>query len=1552
LVLGSTHADNIIGEHLQRYRLQEISAVQVCSSQLDSSERALLDSWAIPYSKFPTGRTPHPVLKALENHRNVNTLPHLLSGRVNVVSMKMSKVRALRARCPNADIRVYNPVITPADVTRFSEPADLAPHIEADILVFDDCLHHLSPGLVSAYMELFNCERVLASGIFPIETLDHLSSVLPQLYSIQYLPGDKYLFSPRDNESASYEQHIGDSSWWNLGSYVCGDSNFDVEFLSSHGPYHFVSILRNVTEPVRRTHRAYDVPDVIRLPTFSGEPHLESPWFPASMFVQAISHAGSLRKLGDADVIARIRGLANTSLGKHIPLATWERLAMCCTLAGSRVKSDSIIHVTGTFYERLHLMLRNWLLTVLPTWLHELAFSHYHQVERVRNALNRDRVHFTVPLKHDVVIAVEHVELQPFVAPAPVDDALPPDFNDRNPPRPPADPVRLRNRIAPDYEARARQGPRPVGRPVPAPALQIPGLPPAFAALTLLGIPPLARHSPEFGWVPTQGIVPQVPETCGHLALREITAHLPHVDLDDVFTRVLPLLPALELERASDITVGTSVIFLHAVALLAEFAIHVHYHLPMPNGSLTRLGLVDADVVHIHAVRLPTGEFHWQGGAPPRADDNGPMPVLGDFVGAATDLAASFFAQIKGNHNSFTFAPNYTNAKMLFTELDEGTTGMASKLDKWPRNRKKFESAVRNPNPLRQVECVYFGGVAGSGKSYDVRQVLLQRQRELSWFLLLVCPLSELCFSWVNQLRNPTNDQKSCFKTHERAFFSSPSILILDEAQKFPGHYLDYYVATHPDLRFVIMLGDPFQCGAPIINRSSQLRSIDSPGITLSPFMTRYLTGSWRINSHVASCWNIPIYHSQPANVSMVGQVPAHLPVIVTTVTAQNVYAEYGTKAFTMSSCGGQDFPCSYTIVLTRELLNAVPPEAIYTCFTRSRSEIFVYNAMEPGQLIRAMNGSPLLASVLQGVVLTAPFEAYMGTRLNQQVALVNPIPITPGARLLTVAEVLQSRVEDPITKFDALAPVMRCSMLAPPPDRCDSDTAPVSVRHAELVDSWVPTYCGRYPDPKNDLLNGGFPREDFEFMSPDGQMGEMFDDVAESPSDRIENLTDIFPLHRSSDPALFRPSVEKRLRFASAEENEAELSGRSFLGPLLSDAFLKDLGLVESFIDFDSELFDHCVDDCARKRLSKSTTSLNNLERDQDPSIRTNYDVLNFLKGQLINKLDALTKYDEASNSVFPKIKPAQMITTYTEEINAFFGPLTRYLAAKLRLVCPEKHVMFYGGMSLSDLDEWSREHVPPGLTTSFANDYTAYDKSCRGESLAFEICIMRYFSIPEEYIDLHCDLTLHLNSALGHLGIMRTSGQWCTYLFNSWFNAAYFALKYEYPASVPRGFSGDDMFILCVPVERSSWARLSPYFSLVGKPVFQRFPEFCGWILTCHGIIRHPYLILLKTIYHQRHGTLPKVLINYFLEHSFTYRLGDAIHDCLPPDLVSAHGECSRIFLSHARDIPEFLFSKNRVTHDEICPVELPTQLTKRVYSMDWRHVPGSIRSRLLGL
>lgn len=1551
-VLSSAHADNIIGDSLNRFRQVEANAVEVCSTILGPKDKAVLESWSIPVSSFPTGRAPHPVLKALENHRNVNILPMLLRGTVNIVSMKMAKARALAARCPNADIRVFNPIITPADVTRFTEQPTLPPHAQCDMIVFDDCLHHLTPEAVAGYFVAWGAQRAIGTCISPPETWSRKASLYPGQYSIQYLgpvpeEADEYVFLPADNESASYQQAIGDNGWYDLGSFRCGLVDYDVENLFSFGPYHIMSIISGMVNPVRKSHRTFCVPKVIRLPELPGMPEPHSPWFPIAMFGQAVFHAGSLRKLGQADVLARIRGLFNTTLGADIPLDTWDHFSAVCRIAGLKVASPAEVEIRGSLWDRIKLWVEYRIRDVLPGFVCDLFFVDRGLLARVRAVLNQEQVHFVVELRHDVIV-------DPAVVPPP--GHLPPI---PAVPLPPAPGPVLPPAPAPPVQAQPPPVPPPVAppqvlrAPLVAPGRRLPAAPgrlrshaPADPQLPLLCDVPLALNmAPQLNWeVPAEPVNVPLPDQCGVALLVDLGVVQPdYLQVAAIVNNLSATARQAFLQRRV-----TTAAFFHVAGLLYGYTFEMHYPVAGPREP-PLVGIRDGIRLQIFGVVQPNGDGHWQA-APPVAEQLGPLGEAdGPFFEGGSSLTADFIRACNpDNFQPFDYQPNLTGAKMLFDEMESGTTGLITRLDLWPRYHKPFYAATQ-ARTTRSVPVLYFSGLAGCGKSQRVRNAIRSDpQRFLDpGFLSVVSPLNALNQDWLSKFPTASTPQRKVFKTHEKALFMQPRVLVLDEAQKYPGYYLDFYVTTHSSLEFVILLGDPYQCGAAIVNPNSVLPLLAAPGIACAPLAQEFRAFTYRINKQVADAWKIDVAADHNGQVRIVPFVPPNVPIIVATVAAQNVNREYSQNAYTLSSCGGLEFNSPYCVILTRELLSGVPERAIYTGFTRSSRDIYVFNAMTPEQTRRALTAHPLLDSLFSGVPLVDDITAYIESpRIN--VPPTTLIPFFEGGKLLTVGEVLANQAEDPLTKHDSLVPVMRAAMLSPGPQRVQSDVTDVHVQHAPPHDEWMPSYFGQESSPVHSNANAGYVREDLEFQTG-LHMGQMLDDVHEPNASRLESLADFFPVHRTNDPALFGPTIAKRLRFQGPIDNELEFEGCSFIGPLLANAFKEEFSLPDE-IPFDFELFDRCVDDCARKRLSKSLASLDNLARDQDPDLRSNYHVLNFLKGQLINKLDAISRV-HPDGSVHPAIKPAQMITTYTEEINSFFGPLTRYLAVMLRRLAP-KHVLVYGGMSLTDLDEWSREHVPADLKTAFTNDYTAYDKSCRGESLQFETVIMRLFSVPEEFIDLHVDLTTHLMSSLGHLGIMRTSGQWCTYLFNSWFNAAYFRLKYDYDLSTPRGYSGDDMFILCVPTVRKGWRSLSPYFALVGKPLFSKCAEFCGWILTAYGIIRHPLLIRLKTLYHEAHGSLQSVLINYYLEHAFTCRVGDRLHEVLPMDLVGHHGSNVRFFAKHWSGIPSCVVVENVAGSVVAAAPSWRLHQLGDIRSVDWRHIPGSLRSFLLGL
>jgi hypothetical protein len=1534
-ILSSNHSDTIVGENLNRYRASQAKANAVCSSILTPSERSLLDAWSIPVSDFPTSTIPHPVLKALENHRNENLLPPLLAGRVNFVSTKMSKIRKIRALCPNADIRVFNPIITPADRTRYTEPADLPPHPVCDIIVFDDCLHHLAPNVVAAYAELWDCQRVLGTFISPPESWEKLASVLPELYQLQYLPGDRFLFMPTDNNSQSYEQVIGDCQWYDLGSFSVGDADYDVELLQSYGPYHFVSIIRDMVDPVRRTHRSFDVPDVIRLPNLPGFENLHSPWFPHKLYLQGLFHAGSLRKLGQSDILARFRGLANTSQGCHVPLATWEVFAVCCRVSGLKLSLPSEILFLGNFLQRTRLALFLVAERYLPPLLLRFLFEDLFLARLVGATLHQDHLSFVVPLRHNV-------EMDPYEIALPVPPAVP-----EVPQAPPPPPITV-VQLPPQNERLMRaQAPRPgpIGRVV----LNTAPVPWALPPLGPSTLPLFANSArPGFIWTPNRrNELPDVPNSCGFEVLREI--------LDDQYTdlfheRLIAALPEAELLMMTDRDLPTSSAVLFAAAgLLLGLSFRVH----VPGSLPTVYGADVPPTGDIFGVVLPTGARHWQGHPDVQLENHGnvrDVPVDQWTGGALMTPAESFFNQINAEgFQPILYQYDAGNAKLLFNEMSEGIVGIVRTMDKWPENVRRFRAAVDRPRINSAVPLLYFSGVAGCGKSRRVRDVLVNRRNEISWWLTLVSPLNALCREWLSHFPNPSKEIKVGFKTHERALFNSPQLLIIDEAQKLPGHYLDFYLATHPDVTHVILLGDPYQCGPPVTTSASVIPSHCSPGIALSPFIHQYLCGSWRVNSHVATALNIPVYHGRRSTVSVVNRIPRDLPVIVTTLNSQAVVKHYGRDAFTLSSCGGLDFPGPYTIVVGREVLTGVPSEAIYTAFTRSRADIYVYYTLTPAEMVRAMVAQPLLRAIMQGVPLVAAFQTFMSASSPPPASIVSSPVLWYAGTLVTVADVLDDH--DIVSKYDdLLEPTMRNAMLGPPALRALSDTSPVPLEHAEPMREWVPTMFPRSAAPMHDLGNSGFAREGFEFFSErHGAYSHVFDDS--SPSENIHNMTDMFSRHQAKDEALFGPTLDKRLRFETHEQNEKELQDLAWLGPLLMEAF-SDLFALPEDIPWDEELFDHCVDHCARHRLSKETSSLNNLAQHQDPDLRDNYTVLNMLKAQLINKLDTITRYQDGV--VFPKVKPAQMLTTYTEEINAIFGPLTRYLSVKLRQVSGRPNVMLYGGMSHNDLAQWCRTHVKEEVPLSFANDFTQYDKSVRADSLNFEIQIMRVFNVPEHFIALHEDLTCHLKSSFGPLGLQRTSGQWCTYLFNSWFGAAYFKLRYDFDELAAMGFSGDDMFIQYIPYERTAWASLKKFFCLEDKPVVTRWPDFCGWTLTHMGPIRSGRLLAFKLQYHEGHSTLPKVLISYYLEWSVGVALGDSLHELLDPEDLMWYGWLHVFFQQYRAFVPSFLENRNLLGSEDFMFTDtdpIPWLSLPGFRALEWHRLPPGIQKILLG-
>jgi hypothetical protein len=287
---------------------------------------------------------------------------------------------------------------------------------------------------------------------------------------------------------------------------------------------------------------------------------------------------------------------------------------------------------------------------------------------------------------------------------------------------------------------------------------------------------------------------------------------------------------------------------------------------------------------------------------------------------------------------------------------------------------------------------------------------------------------------------------------------------------------------------------------------------------------------------------------------------------------------------------------------------------------------------------------------------------------------------------------------------------------------------------------------------------------------------------------------------------------------------------------------------------------------------------------------------------------------------------KAGQTLVT-SSDFNVFeLGPLARYMREVLKKTLPE-NVYLHGGKTISQMNDWSQKYATG--EEAFTCDFTAYDQSCTEETLSFELAFMAYCKIPQSLIDLYSWIKLNMRTQFGFTAVMRFTGEFGTYDFNTFWNMAYMELRYAPSPSIPACYSGDDSLFFGRLKEHWYWSRIADYFTLVGKTAYSKIPEFCGWLLYPCGVVRHPILLALKLVYRQARGDLHLVLDNYFLEAQFAVDIGDKLFDYLPPLALEAQDWVIKFCFKHSSLVPHLTTNLNHVRWSQIPLSLLPRHL-----------------------
>nr|WIM49365.1 replicase [Grapevine virus I] len=357
-----------------------------------------------------------------------------------------------------------------------------------------------------------------------------------------------------------------------------------------------------------------------------------------------------------------------------------------------------------------------------------------------------------------------------------------------------------------------------------------------------------------------------------------------------------------------------------------------------------------------------------------------------------------------------------------------------------------------------------------------------------------------------------------------------------------------------------------------------------------------------------------------------------------------------------------------------------------------------------------------------------------------------------------------------------------------------------------------------------------------------------------------------IYLHHTTDDDVLFFLSIKKRLRFADMQKNFKNFKLKENLGKAIFSEFLKRADFMNFYNlpevnDVEMEM------DFTRKRIEKSASILEAHSYRSDPDWPSNY-LRIFIKTQ------DCTKMEKRGSDA----KAGQTIACFAHAVLCRFGPLLRRTEAQLRKIIPE-HILVFSQKSYDDLNDWCKTYFSSFCGTD--SDYEAFDRSQDGAILAFEIELLKHFQWPEEVIEEYKTLKLMMGCSLGDLAVMRFSGEFGTFFFNTMCNMAFTFLRYKIGPYQPLAFAGDDMVAPGQLVVDQGMSSVLNQLELKAKVNFSNSPLFCGWRVSPYGIVKEPNLLLDRLEMKRAEGKLDGCIANYALEASYGYRLCEHLHE-----------------------------------------------------------------------
>nr|UCJ01003.1 replicase [Apple chlorotic leaf spot virus] len=786
---------------------------------------------------------------------------------------------------------------------------------------------------------------------------------------------------------------------------------------------------------------------------------------------------------------------------------------------------------------------------------------------------------------------------------------------------------------------------------------------------------------------------------------------------------------------------------------------------------------------------------------------------------------------------------------------------------------------------LNFVKTKIYGifGFAGSGKSHAI-QNLIQTEFKGSQGIMVICPRRFLAKDWSEK----GVDEKD-IKTFESALKSDVKgkrLFILDEVSLLPKGFTDLLMLKmHMEgvlkKSTIVCIGDPLQAGyfCPkddnYLSREGEIKRLFREGVN-------YKWYSYRINKFIAKKLAIEtmndfigideqssIYKDMPSAHHFMEKKKNHIEVIlVASMIEKELYSNYG-NVMTFGESQGLTFNCG-VIVLSEEA-KLCSDAHIMVAITRFRRG-FCFALGSKGSkedYMRSMK-SGLLQRMCSGI--GASREFILGS--SSVNLILSEKGIAKGAGIDEMDR--ETRLEGDVWLKSMIYLGKRYHMVEP--------LGQVIKLTDSAIKCHIPVCSNQTLGPELDKIQA---REFREFKGKNGWSNQFREEAGPNwkfpyKINQVMSHEAVYPRHKMDDDLTFLAAIKKRLRFDNVANNYAKFKAAESRGKYLAKVFLKHVPIK---CGRDQRLLDQCRQEFEETKLSKSAATIGAHSQRSDSDWPLDKIFL-FMKSQLC------TKFEKR----FTEAKAGQTLACFPHKVLVEFSPWCRYTEKVLTSNLPDNYYI-HQRKNFSELEDFAKRFSNGSVCVE--SDYTAFDVSQDHTILAFEVELLKHFGWDDRVLQSYIRMKCTLGCRLGGFAIMRFTGEFSTFLFNTLANMVFTFCRYEVPDGTPICFAGDDMCALRNLREISTHEFILSKLSLKAKVNRTKVPMFCGWRLCCDGLIKEPCLIYERLQVAIENGRLMDVIDSYFLEFSFAYKLGERLYSHLEIEQLNYHQVLTRFFI-----------------------------------------------------